>query len=58
MPRTLAIGDIHGCSTALAALLKAVDPQPSDTINRGIDSKGVIDQLLMTCPHQRYRYLS
>ena len=53
MPRTLAIGDIHGCSTALAALLKAINPQPSDTIitlgdyvNRGHDSKGVLDQLL------------
>jgi serine/threonine protein phosphatase 1 len=53
MPRTLAIGDIHGCSTALAALLKAIAPQPDDTIitlgdyvNRGHDSKGVLDQLL------------
>ena len=53
MPRTLAIGDIHGCSVALAALLKAIDPQPEDTIitlgdyvDRGIDSKGVLDQLL------------
>ncbi len=52
-PRTLALGDIHGCSTALAALIKAIDPKPDDTIvtlgdyiNRGIDSKGVIDQLL------------
>ena len=36
-----------------AALIKAIDPKPDDTIvtlgdyiNRGIDSKGVIDQLL------------
>ena len=53
MPRTIAVGDIHGCSTAFAALLEAIDPQPSDTIvtlgdyvDRGIDSKGVIDQLI------------
>jgi serine/threonine protein phosphatase 1 len=53
MPRTIAIGDIHGCSTALAALISAIDPKPDDTIitlgdyvNRGHDSKGVIDQLL------------
>ena len=53
MPRTIAIGDIHGCSVALAALLRLIDPQPDDTIvplgdyvDRGIDSKGVIDQLI------------
>src|SRR5579863_4211348 len=53
MPRTIAIGDIHGCSTALEALLAAVEPKPDDTIvtlgdyvNRGIDSKGVLDQLV------------
>jgi serine/threonine protein phosphatase 1 len=53
MPRTFAIGDVHGCSVALAALLAAIKPQPEDTIvtlgdyvNRGHDSKGVIDQLL------------
>jgi serine/threonine protein phosphatase 1 len=44
--RKIAIGDIHGCSTALAALVQAIDPQPDDTIitlgdyvDRGIDSK-------------------
>lgn len=53
MPRTIAIGDIHGCSIALARLLEAIDPQPDDTIitlgdyvDRGIDSKGVLDQLI------------
>lgn len=52
-PRTIAIGDIHGCSTALAALINLIDPQPSDTIvtlgdyvDRGLDSKGVLDQLI------------
>lgn len=51
--RILAIGDIHGCSQALAALLAAVRPGPDDWIitlgdyvDRGPDSYGVIDQLL------------
>lgn len=30
--RTIAIGDIHGCSAALAAIINAIDPQPNDTI--------------------------
>src|SRR5687767_10464649 len=53
MPRMIAIGDIHGCSTALAALVQAIEPQPDDTIiplgdyvDRGMDSKGVLDQLI------------
>lgn len=53
MNRTIAIGDIHGCSTALASLLEAIQVQSDDTIiplgdyvDRGIDSKGVLDQLL------------
>lgn len=53
MTRTIAIGDIHGCSTALAALLAAIDVRPDDTlvplgdyVDRGIDSKGVLDQLI------------
>jgi serine/threonine protein phosphatase 1 len=51
--RTIAIGDIHGCSTALQALLRAVDPRPEDLIvtlgdyvNRGPDSRGVLDRLI------------
>jgi hypothetical protein len=28
--RTIAIGDIHGCSLALKALLDAIDPCPED----------------------------
>jgi len=51
--RTIAIGDIHGCSTALQALLQAVDPRPDDLIvtlgdyvNRGPDSRGVLDRLI------------
>jgi serine/threonine protein phosphatase 1 len=52
-PRIIAIADIHGCSTALAAILNLIDPQPDDTIvtlgdfvDRGLDSKGVLDQLI------------
>jgi serine/threonine protein phosphatase 1 len=51
--RTIAIGDIHGCSEALRALIAAIDPQPADTIvtlgdyiDRGPDSRGVIDAIL------------
>lgn len=51
--RTIAIGDIHGCARALAALIEAVEPGPRDVIvtlgdyvDRGPDSRGVIDQLL------------
>jgi len=51
--RIIAIGDIHGCSIALEALVKAINPQPDDTIvtlgdyvDRGLDSKHVLDQLI------------
>lgn len=51
--RTLAIGDVHGCSKALAALLDLIGPRPEDTIvtlgdyiNRGPDSRGVLDRLV------------
>ena len=50
---TYAIGDIHGCLWALKTLFVTVDFQPDDTIvvlgdyvDRGPDSKGVIDFLL------------
>jgi serine/threonine protein phosphatase 1 len=53
MSRLLAIGDIHGCSTALESLLTSVGIQDDDTIvtlgdyvDRGPDSRGVIDSLL------------
>ncbi len=52
-PRTIAIGDIHGCSRALEALLAAIGPRPEDVIvtlgdyvNRGPDSRGVLDRLI------------
>ena len=51
--RILAIGDIHGCSTALRALIDAINPGSDDLmvplgdfIDRGPDSRGVIEQLL------------
>lgn len=51
--RTLAIGDIHGCSTALRTLLEAMQPGPEDRlitlgdyVDRGPDSRGVLDTLL------------
>jgi len=30
--RTIAIGDIHGCSLALKALVDAIDPGPDDLL--------------------------
>ncbi len=51
--RTIAIGDIHGCSKALRGLVETIDPQPNDRliflgdyVDRGPDSRGVIDFLL------------
>ncbi len=53
MARTIVIGDIHGCLDAFNALIAAVAPTPEDTIvtvgdyvDRGPNSKGVIDRLL------------
>jgi serine/threonine protein phosphatase 1 len=51
--RTIAIGDVHGCSAALAALLEAIGPGLDDTlvflgdyIDRGPDSRGVLDRII------------
>jgi serine/threonine protein phosphatase 1 len=48
MERTITIGDVHRCSAALAALVRAIDPTALDTlvflgdyIDRGPDSRGV-----------------
>lgn len=50
--RVIAIGDIHGCSIALATLFDAIRPGPNDrlvplgdVIDYGPDSRGVLDQL-------------
>lgn len=52
-PRTIAIGDVHGCAQALEALLVAIRPRPEDVIvtlgdyvNRGPESRGVLDRLI------------
>lgn len=51
--RTIAIGDIHGCDAALAAILEAIEPTADDTIvtlgdyiDRGPASRQVIDRLI------------
>ena len=51
--RTLAIGDIHGCLTALGTLIEFVNLKDGDTlitlgdyVDRGPDSKGVLDLLV------------
>jgi serine/threonine protein phosphatase 1 len=53
LKRTIAIGDIHGCSAALRAILHAIAPAPDDLIvtlgdyvDRGPDSRGVLDRLI------------
>jgi serine/threonine protein phosphatase 1 len=54
MNKTYVIGDIHGCSQALADLLKIMEPIHQDDtiifigdyIDRGPDSKGVVDIIL------------
>ena len=50
MPRTIAIGDVHGCANEFEELLAAIDPRPEDRliqlgdlVNRGPDSKRVLD---------------
>ena len=56
--RTFAIGDIHGNTIALDALMQAMQPAPADTlvflgdyVDRGPDSKGVIDRLIFWKQH-------
>ena len=51
--RVIAIGDVHGCSVALRRLIEVIQPDARDTvvtlgdyINRGPDSRGVINQLI------------
>lgn len=52
--RTLIIGDIHGCLEMLKALMDKIDWRPEkdgliflgDYIDRGADSKGVIDYII------------
>ncbi len=53
MSKLWVIGDIHGFSLSLSRLLDRIEPQPDDMIatlgdyvDRGPDSKGVLDRLL------------
>ncbi|MGL4513259.1 MAG: metallophosphoesterase family protein [Lacipirellulaceae bacterium] len=53
MARLIAIGDVHGCSAALATLVEAIGPTADDVVvplgdyvDRGPDSRGVIQQLV------------
>jgi serine/threonine protein phosphatase 1 len=53
MGRVIAFGDIHGCSLALSSALHAIRPAQDDTlvmlgdtIDYGLDSRGVLDQLI------------
>ncbi|MEQ8791784.1 MAG: metallophosphoesterase family protein [Pirellulaceae bacterium] len=62
--RTIAIGDIHGCSQALTALLDAIQPRPNDVIvtlgdyvDRGPDSRGVLEQLIQLGDRCRHKPL-
>jgi serine/threonine protein phosphatase 1 len=50
--RLIAIGDIHGCSAALEAVLSAIAPRPADTlvtlgdyVDRGPDCSSVLEML-------------
>ena len=59
--RTLAIGDIHGCLRAFDLLIEQVDLQPEDRlvtlgdyIDRGPDSKGVLDRLIALQSRQNF----
>ena len=50
MPRTIAIGDVHGCADEFEELLNALELEPDDRVvqvgdlvNRGPDSHGVLE---------------
>jgi serine/threonine protein phosphatase 1 len=51
--RRFVIGDIHGCAKALRTVIECIDPCPDDEliflgdyVDRGPDSRGVIDQII------------
>jgi len=59
--RLIAIGDIHGCKLALDRLLDTINPSPRDTVvtlgdyvDRGPDSRGVIDRLIQLGKETRH----
>ena len=51
--RTIAIGDIHGCSKSIRGLIEAIEPTREDLlvflgdyVDRGPDSRGTLDYLM------------
>ncbi|MGV3663429.1 MAG: metallophosphoesterase family protein [Prosthecobacter sp.] len=55
--RTFVIGDLHGCSHALDLMLRELSPGRKDTVvtlgdyvDRGPDTRGVVDRLLELAP--------
>ena len=59
-PRTFAIGDIHGCLAALETLLAAIAATVEDTVvalgdnvDRGPDSRGVLERLIALAAQTR-----
>ena len=61
--RQLIVGDIHGCSITLDALLEKIDLQANDQIvfvgdyiNKGPDSKGVLDTLIQLKKEYQHVY--
>ncbi|MGI9470857.1 MAG: metallophosphoesterase family protein [Rubripirellula sp.] len=63
-PRTIAIGDIHGCFLALDTLLDEIDPQPDDQIvvlgdfiDQGRETRETIDRLIELKEECRLVYL-
>jgi serine/threonine protein phosphatase 1 len=53
MSRLIAVGDVHGCDRILKVILESIAPQPDDVfvflgdlVNRGPNSKNVIDQVI------------
>ncbi|REJ88625.1 MAG: serine/threonine protein phosphatase [Planctomycetota bacterium] len=62
--RTIAIGDIHGCSAALDVLLRELSLTATDTVivlgdvvDRGPDTKGCIDRLLELKHEARFLHI-
>ena len=53
MPRTIAIGDIHGCSIALTALIDAIVPQSDDTVVTLGDYVDPVSYTHLTLPTNR-----
>ncbi|MEJ6570085.1 MAG: metallophosphoesterase family protein, partial [Akkermansiaceae bacterium] len=60
----LTIGDIHGCLTSLETMFDLVQPSEEDLVvtlgdyvDRGPDSKGVIDRLLELKKTHRFIHL-